>query len=46
VCAIPEGLWLRSLPAGLTANGFAPATISDLAGGACFNDARVDIRGA
>ena len=32
VCAMPKGLWLRSLPAGLTANGFAPATISDLAG--------------
>jgi hypothetical protein len=43
VCAISKGLWLRSLPAGLTANGFAPATISDLAGGACFNDARVDV---
>jgi anaerobic selenocysteine-containing dehydrogenase len=43
VCAMPKGLWLRSLPAGLTANGFAPATISDLAGGACFNDARVDV---
>jgi anaerobic selenocysteine-containing dehydrogenase len=43
VCAMPKGLWLRSVPAGLTANGFAPATTSDLAGGACFNDARVDV---
>ena len=43
VCAMPKGLWLRSLPGGVTANGLAPATVSDLAGGACFNDARVDV---
>jgi anaerobic selenocysteine-containing dehydrogenase len=43
VCAIPKGLWLRALPGGVTANGLAPSTISDLAGGACFNDARVDV---
>ena len=35
VCAIPKGLWLTALPGGLTANSLAPATISDLAGGAC-----------
>ena len=28
---------------GLTANALVPATISDLAGGACFNDARVEV---
>ena len=43
VCHIPKGLWLRHVAAGLTANAFAPATLSDLAGGACFNDARVDV---
>jgi anaerobic selenocysteine-containing dehydrogenase len=43
VCAIPKGLWLSALPGGLTANSLAPATISDLAGGACFNDARVEV---
>jgi anaerobic selenocysteine-containing dehydrogenase len=43
VCSIPKGLWLSALPGGLTANSLAPATISDLAGGACFNDARVDV---
>jgi anaerobic selenocysteine-containing dehydrogenase len=43
VCAIPKGLWLTALPGGLTANSLAPATISDLAGGACFNDARVEV---
>jgi anaerobic selenocysteine-containing dehydrogenase len=44
VCAIPKGLWLRSFNDGLTANCLVPATLSDLAGGACFNDARVEIR--
>ena len=43
VCSIPKGLWLSALPGGLTANSLAPATISDLAGGACFNDARVQV---
>ncbi len=43
VCAIPKGLWRRHLPEGLTANAFAPASIDPLAGGACFNDARVEV---
>ena len=44
VCSMPKGLWLRSLPGGRTANSLVPATLSDLAGGACFNDARVEMR--
>jgi anaerobic selenocysteine-containing dehydrogenase len=43
VVSMPKGLWRRALPGGLTANAFAPDTLSDLAGGACFNDARVDV---
>jgi anaerobic selenocysteine-containing dehydrogenase len=43
VCAIPKGLWRRHLPEGLTASAFAPADIDPLAGGACFNDARVEV---
>jgi anaerobic selenocysteine-containing dehydrogenase len=43
VCAIPKGRWRRHLPEGLTASAFAPATIDPLAGGACFNDARVEV---
>ena len=39
VVAMPKGLWRRALPGGLTANAFVPDTLSDLAGGACFNDA-------
>lgn len=43
VVAMPKGLWRRHVPAGLTANAFVPDTINDLAGGACFNDARVEV---
>lgn len=43
VVVVPKGLWGRATPNGLTANAFAPATLSDVAGGACFNDARVEV---
>lgn len=43
VCSMPKGLWRRSITDGLTANVFAPDDLSDLAGGACFNDARVEV---
>jgi anaerobic selenocysteine-containing dehydrogenase len=43
VVVLPKGLWRRSTDSGFTANAFAPATLSDLAGGACFNDARVEV---
>jgi anaerobic selenocysteine-containing dehydrogenase len=43
VVAIPKGLWCRMTASGLTANVFAPDELSDLAGGATFNDARVDL---
>jgi anaerobic selenocysteine-containing dehydrogenase len=43
VVTIPKGLWCAALPGGLTANALAPDTLSDLAGGATFNDARVEI---
>jgi anaerobic selenocysteine-containing dehydrogenase len=46
VVALPKGLWRRALPGGLTANAFSPDTLSDLAGGACFNDARVEVEPA
>lgn len=44
VCYLPKGLWRRSISGGLTANSFVPDDLSDLAGGACFNDARVDVK--
>ena len=43
VAAIPKGLWCKATPEGLTANAFAPDTLSDLAGGARFNDAMVEV---
>lgn len=40
---IPKGLWLRATNQGLTANAFATDELNDLASGACFNDARVEV---
>jgi len=41
--ALPKGLWARSTMNGSTSNALVPDTLTDLAGGACFNDARVQI---
>ncbi len=41
--ALPKGLWRKHTLNGYTANVFAPDTLSDLGGGACFNDARVNV---
>jgi anaerobic selenocysteine-containing dehydrogenase len=46
VVTMPKGLWTRALDGGLTANALAPDTLSDLAGGACFNDTRVEVEPA
>ena len=43
VCFIPKGLWMRATQTGLTSNAFAPDDLNDLASGACFNDARVEV---
>jgi anaerobic selenocysteine-containing dehydrogenase len=40
---LPKGLWRRHTLNGLTANALAPDSLSDLGGGACFNDARVQV---
>jgi anaerobic selenocysteine-containing dehydrogenase len=43
-CAVlPKGLWSRHTANGSTANALAPDSLADLGGGACFNDARVQI---
>ncbi len=41
---LPKGLWRRSTTNGFTATALSPATLTDLGGGACFNDARVEVR--
>jgi anaerobic selenocysteine-containing dehydrogenase len=41
--SLPKGLWAKSTFNGATACALAPDTLTDIAGGACFNDARVQI---
>jgi anaerobic selenocysteine-containing dehydrogenase len=41
--SLPKGLWRKSTANGYTATVLAPDTLTDLAGGACFNDARVEV---
>ncbi len=43
VAMLPKGLWRHHTLSGTTANALAPDTLSDLGGGACFNDARVEV---
>jgi anaerobic selenocysteine-containing dehydrogenase len=44
VAMLPKGLWRRHTDNGATANALCPDTLTDLGGGACFNDARVDVQ--
>ena len=41
--SMPKGVWRRHMANGLTSNALAPDTLTDLGGGACFNDTRVQI---
>ena len=41
--SLPKGLWRRSTLNGATATALVPDTLTDLGGGACFNDARVQV---
>jgi anaerobic selenocysteine-containing dehydrogenase len=41
--ALPKGLWRKHTANRYTANVLAPDTLTDLGGGACFNDARVQV---
>lgn len=43
VAALPKGLWSHHTENGATANALCPDTLTDFAGGACFNDARVQV---
>ncbi len=43
VAMLPKGLWRHNTDNGATATALAPDTLTDLGGGACFNDARVEI---
>jgi anaerobic selenocysteine-containing dehydrogenase len=41
--SLPKGLWRKSTYNSATSNALVPDTLTDLGGGACFNDARVDV---
>lgn len=41
--SFPKGAWRRHTANGLTSNALVPDTLTDLGGGACFNDARVEV---
>ncbi|MBY0496599.1 MAG: molybdopterin-dependent oxidoreductase [Cyanobacteria bacterium] len=41
--AMPKGVWRRHTKNGYTSNALVPDTLADLGGGACFNDARVQV---
>jgi anaerobic selenocysteine-containing dehydrogenase len=41
--SLPKGLWRKSTYNGSTSNALVPDTLTDVAGGACFNDARVQV---
>jgi anaerobic selenocysteine-containing dehydrogenase len=43
VVALPKGAWRKSSLNGKTATALCPATIDNVAGGACYNDARVEV---
>ena len=43
VAYLPKGLWGHQTLSGTTANALVPDTLTDLGGGACFNDARVEV---
>jgi anaerobic selenocysteine-containing dehydrogenase len=42
----PKGVWRRHVAGGHTSNALVPDTLTDLGGGACFNDARVQVEKA
>jgi anaerobic selenocysteine-containing dehydrogenase len=41
--SLPKGLWRRSTRNGLTSTALVPDALTDIGGGACFNDARVQV---
>jgi anaerobic selenocysteine-containing dehydrogenase len=43
VVLLPKGIWAHNTESGTTATALSPDTLTDIAGGACFNDARVQV---
>jgi anaerobic selenocysteine-containing dehydrogenase len=44
--SLPKGLWRKHTANGYTGTALVPDTLTDLGGGACFNDARVQVERA
>ncbi len=43
ICGLPKGAWRSSSRNGQTSTALCPQHVNDVAGGACFNDARVQV---
>ena len=43
VVVLPKGIWAHNTDSGTTATALSPDSLTDIAGGACFNDARVQV---
>lgn len=43
VAFLPKGIWRHNTANGLVGTALVPDTLTDFAGGACFNDARVEV---
>ena len=41
--SLPKGIWRRSTRNNVTGTALVPDTLTDIGGGACFNDARVQV---
>jgi anaerobic selenocysteine-containing dehydrogenase len=41
---LPKGLWRQNTFNGYTSNALVPDSLTDVGAGACFNDARVQVR--
>jgi anaerobic selenocysteine-containing dehydrogenase len=42
--SLPKGIWRRHTANGYTGTSLVPDTLTDVGGGACFNDARVQVQ--
>jgi anaerobic selenocysteine-containing dehydrogenase len=43
IVSLPKGIWRRSTRNSMTGTALVPDTLTDIGGGACFNDARVQV---
>jgi len=46
VVSMPKGAWRRASLSGFTSTALCPAHVNDVGGGACYNDARVEVERA